>query len=1262
MADIHIRLVDRHNEYNDVFQRLYNNLKVERKDILDKSIVVICGDILHQKNILSPEVIYHTRQFLLNLSRILPVIIIAGNHDANLANRDRLDSLSVIAQNIRNLYYFKDTGLYKFHNIFFGVSSVFDEYRKLYIDGKDIKYIKDKYCQDVDIDYNIALYHGGVNGCKSSTGFNICGVSQKAFKGFDYVFLGDIHQYQYLNKEKTIAYSSSLIQQNFGETLQNHGYLLWELKTKKSQYVSIDNDCGFYTFYLKNNLSVERIKKCLDTGYVLNNTKIPTKCNIRLMICNNLINFDKDIIDIKQSYPQYDYSIMTNIREVNQDINLNDDIHSIDDNNNILLNDTDEDSDRDMNNTNHQLLTSESIKNKHNSLSQSLLDIDVQNKYICELLNLPYDINEGNQNEIGDNDDEDGIENKDEIIKIVKMLKEINKKYNDIVNLDMDESCDGGLNDSIHMNQSNKAILGSSSSKIYNWKLRYLEFENMFAYTEKQSIDFSNTNMNMNGIIGIFGENHAGKSSILDIILFCLFQKTSRTIEKNRIDIINKGKKRFSCKLEFSINSDIYVIHRYNSGKKFYINFYKNGYSLNGVSTTDTNKIISSIIGTYDDFITMTFSLQENMDGFVYLSQADRKKFLYRIFKLNIFENIEKLVGSDLRTKKSEYKLLNNKINHESANNYDDKIKDIECNIMPNVDNEINSIENEIKENMVSLNNNKSKIQSLPLILDKYIDALDTVYNNNIDDLSDMTTKELSNVIITLKEYIKDMSSLIKKDKKDIIHNKENEINEKYEALIVDEKDKLKENKVEDKLELRAKKEEKNILTKKNKKLKEKKDNILKQYPRYNEKYSEVSVDITNNIQVQLFMNEYITHIKEKEEYDTVIKRLLNDRARFDKEYGKLKNHKYNKDCEYCCKNQFVIDAVNAGKKSKKLALEIEQYENKLEQIKDKINEFGGYNLLEIDRKIKDIDYEIITNNNNINTILKSIELIRNKIKFMKNTTENNIKLLNKQKEIDIKNINNEIDTEYNDKLKDIDVLKECLKFLREYKRIKKKNRGYYNNYEELEKIIDENQHKLNKLKLDKKEIEIHLDSIKKNKEYYDKMITEWGILKTEIKVLELYNRAINKNGIPLHFIKKIVPEIERRVNQNLSSFVDFRLNLEIDDKDIHIFITYDDTKSSDNKWSVSNCCGFEKFIINLALRIVIQNVANISKPNFIAFDEGWGCFDDKNIMNIHKIFDFMKIHYDFVLLITHIEKLKNSVDKYYNVVRDVNNISRIMT
>lgn len=1243
MADIHIRLVDRHIEYNEVFNNLYNNLRNERKDILDKSAVVICGDILHQKNILSPEVIYHTRQFLLNLAKILPVIIIAGNHDANLANRDRLDSLSVIAQNINNLHYLKDTGLYKFHNILFSVSSVFDEYRHLYINGDDIDYIKNKYNLDNnEIDYNIALYHGAVNGCKSSTGFNLCGVSQKAFSGFDYVFLGDIHQYQYLNKERTIAYSSSLIQQNFGETLQNHGYLLWNLKDEESEYINIDNNYGFYTFYLNTTSSLEKIKKCLDSGYVINDTKIPVKCNIRLMICNNLISFDKDIIDIKQSYPQYDYSIMTNIRNTTSNINIDDNIHGFD----LLNNNCDDNNDCDDSKS-LSIGTSENIKNKHTSLSQSLLDIDTQNKYICELLNLPYDIDE---NIIFDD------ENGEEIIKIVKLLKQTNKKYNDIVNLGIELDENNTINDSFHMNKTNQAILGSEKNKIYNWKLHYLEFENMFTYTEKQFIDFRN----MNGINGIFGENHAGKSSILDIILFCLFEKTSRTIKKTRVDIINKSKKKFNCKLEFSINQDIYTIHRYNSGKKFYLNFYKNGYSLNGPSSVDTNKIISSIIGTYDDFVTMTFSLQENMDGFVYLSQADRKKFLYRIFKLNIFEDIEKLVNSDLRNKKSEYKILNNKINEESRHNYEDKIQDIETNIIPKLCQEISKTENEINNNINELNNNKKQIQPLPLILEKYTDALDNLYNNNIDDLNDMTTKELSNVIISLKEYIKKTISLIKKDKKDIIENKENDISEKYEQLIIDEKNRLKDDKAKYKIELKDKKQEKSLLNKKIKKLISKKEKILKK--------SQIYSDSIKNNNTEIVIEQYKTYINNKDEYENIIKRILDDRVRCDKEYNKLKNHKYNKECEYCCNNPFVIDAVNSGKKSKKLGMEIEQYENKLEKIKEIIESYGNDNIINIDENIKNIDNDIYILTNKFDNILKSIELIRGRIKMIKNNTENNIQILNKQKEIDIKNIHNEIDIEYNQKNRDIDILKECLKCLREYKKIKKANKEFYNNCNKLDIIIREKRNKLDILKLDKKEIEIHLDSIRKNREYYDKMMSDWDILKIEIKVLDLYIKAINKNGIPLFFIKKIVPEIERRVNQNLSSFVDFKLNLEIDDKDIHIFIRYDDINSSthsnisDNKWNVSNCCGFEKFIINLALRIVIQNVANISKPNFIAFDEGWGCFDDKNIMNIHKIFDFMKIHYDFVLLITHIEKLKNSVDKYYNVVRNVKNVSSIIT
>ena len=57
----------------------------------------------------------------------------------------------------------------------------------------------------------------------------------------------------------------------------------------------------------------------------------------------------------------------------------------------------------------------------------------------------------------------------------------------------------------------------------------------MFSYGQNNEINFSK----FDNIIGIFGQNKIGKSSILDILLYCLFDKCSRG---NKIsDILNKN-------------------------------------------------------------------------------------------------------------------------------------------------------------------------------------------------------------------------------------------------------------------------------------------------------------------------------------------------------------------------------------------------------------------------------------------------------------------------------------------------------------------------------------------------------------------------------------------------------------------------------------------------------------------------------------------------------------------------------------------------
>ena len=133
ISDIHIRLQKRHDEYRKVFNNLYQSLKTEVVDGLGgdskKGLIVITGDILHSKTELSPECVSITADFFQNLAKIMPLVIIAGNHDANLNNNNRLDSLTPIVEKVirrSQCYYLRQSGFYRFANVVFGLTSVFD--------------------------------------------------------------------------------------------------------------------------------------------------------------------------------------------------------------------------------------------------------------------------------------------------------------------------------------------------------------------------------------------------------------------------------------------------------------------------------------------------------------------------------------------------------------------------------------------------------------------------------------------------------------------------------------------------------------------------------------------------------------------------------------------------------------------------------------------------------------------------------------------------------------------------------------------------------------------------------------------------------------------------------------------------------------------------------------------------------------------------------------------------------------------------------
>ena len=245
LADIHIRLFKRHDEYRECFETLYNQLRQE--DLTD-SVIVVAGDIVHAKTDMSPEMVMLATEFLKNLADIAPTIVIAGNHDLNLSNMNRLDSLTPLIKSINHdrLHYLKHSGVYQVGDTDFAVFSILDEKEK-WPSYKDCTSKK-----------KVALYHGPVHGAQTDARYVITNrhVDVSTFNGFDAVLLGDIHKYQVLQERGTgkpiIVYSSSLIQQNHGETVNNHGWCLWDMQNFTHIFKEVPNNFGYYTVDVKN--------------------------------------------------------------------------------------------------------------------------------------------------------------------------------------------------------------------------------------------------------------------------------------------------------------------------------------------------------------------------------------------------------------------------------------------------------------------------------------------------------------------------------------------------------------------------------------------------------------------------------------------------------------------------------------------------------------------------------------------------------------------------------------------------------------------------------------------------------------------------------------------------------------------------------------------------------------------------------------------------------------------------------------------------
>ena len=146
-----------------------------------------------------------------------------------------------------------------------------------------------------------------------------------------------------------------------------------------------------------------------------------------------------------------------------------------------------------------------------------------------------------------------------------------------------------------------------------------------------------------------------------------------------------------------------------------------------------------------------------------------------------------------------------------------------------------------------------------------------------------------------------------------------------------------------------------------------------------------------------------------------------------------------------------------------------------------------------------------------------------------------------------------------------------------------------------------------------------------------------------EQKILDydLYLMALSKDGVPYELISRAIPSIEREINHVLENMnAGFHIELEMKDKNIDAFICY-----GDDKWNLELSSGMERFVSSLAIRIGLINVSTLPRPNFIIVDEGFGALDSDNIANMQGAFQYLRTQFDFVMIITHLDTIKDYMD-----------------
>ena len=147
--------------------------------------------------------------------------------------------------------------------------------------------------------------------------------------------------------------------------------------------------------------------------------------------------------------------------------------------------------------------------------------------------------------------------------------------------------------------------------------------------------------------------------------------------------------------------------------------------------------------------------------------------------------------------------------------------------------------------------------------------------------------------------------------------------------------------------------------------------------------------------------------------------------------------------------------------------------------------------------------------------------------------------------------------------------------------------------------------------------------------------------LRTKYTAYDLFMRCMHSNGISYDIIKRRLPIINDEISKVLANVVDFEIFFENDGNKLDIFIKH----PKHDPRPIEMGSGAEKTIAAMAIRLALLSVSSLPKSNLFILDEPATALDAENMEGFVRIVDMVKNYYQIVLLISHVDSLKDIAD-----------------